>query len=104
MSKNNPVVEIYNGVIIRECNRYVFKFPAPFFKLLILESERTKLPISKILSISSTPCDACSKIDVIAYNKSDDAVKIKRGILSRHHPAGSGRPITQQAKEKIDKK
>jgi len=70
------------------------------FKILILESERTGLPISKILAFSSKPCERCSTVDVIAFNKDGDEVKIKRGILSRHMPEGNGTSIIQQANAK----
>lgn len=96
----SPIVEIYNGIPIRENNRYVIRMGAVMFKTLILESERTGFPISKILAYSSKPCDRCSMTDVIAFNKDGDEVKIKRGILSRHIPEGNGSSIIKQAHAK----
>jgi hypothetical protein len=99
MSEKNPVVEVYKGINIRKCNRYVFKMGAPMFKRLIIESEETGLPISKILAYSSRPCDRCVGIDVVAFNKVGDEVKIRRGILSQHIPENTGTSIVQQAIE-----
>jgi len=100
MAKINPVVETYRGIAIRENNRFVLRMGAVLFKTLILESERTGMPISKILAISSKPCERCLMTDVIAFNKEGDEVKIKRGILSRHIPEGNGTSIIQQANAK----
>jgi hypothetical protein len=94
---DNPIVEIYKGVTIRRYNPYQMRFSAVVFKNLILESERTGLPISKILAFSSKPCERCIGTDVIAFNKEGDEVKIKRGILSRHIPEGNGTSIIKQA-------
>lgn len=100
MAKPNPVIETYKGIQIRENNRYVFRMGPVLFKLLILESERTGLPISKILAYSSKPCERCTSIEVIAYNKEDEAVKIKRGILSNHIPESNGTSIIKQHAKK----
>jgi hypothetical protein len=99
MSEKNPVIEVYKGVNIRKCNRYVLKLGPAMFKRLIIESEETGFPISKILAYSSTPCEKCDRIDVIAFNKDGEAVKIKRGILSQHIPMGTGTSIIQQSTE-----
>lgn len=96
----NPIVEICNGITIRRSNRIQIRVGSVLFKTLILESERTGLSMSKILIYSSTPCERCSPIEVIAYNKDDEAVKIKRGILSRHIPQGSGMSIIKQHAKK----
>lgn len=98
---NNPIVEVYKGVAIRQCNTYRFRMSAAVYKMLVLESERTGLPISKILAYSSKPCERCSTVDVIAFNKDGDEVKIKRGIMSRHIPEGNGTSIIKQAHAKI---
>jgi hypothetical protein len=100
MAKNNPIVEIYKGIPIRRCNIYNIRMGAVLYKTLILESERTGLPISKILAYSSKPCERCSLTDVVAFNKEGDEIKIKRGILSRHIPEGSGTSIIKQAHAK----
>jgi len=103
MSYKNPVVEVYNGVKIRKYNTCHLKFGAAFFKFLVLESERTGMPISKILMISSQPCEVCTKISVTAFNSKDEEVQIKRGLLSRPHIENNGRSIMAQAKEKSKK-
>lgn len=100
MAKSNPVVEVYKGITIRQNNRYVFRMGAVLFKLLILESERTGIAISKILAYSSRPCESCSSIDVMTFNKEDESVKIKRGILYNHMPEGNGTSIIKQAHAK----
>lgn len=69
---------------------------AVFYKTLILESERTGLPISKILAYSSKPCERCSEVDITVFNKNDDEFKIKRGILFKNMPQGSGTGIINQ--------
>lgn len=100
MAKINPVVEIYKGITIRQCNQYQIRLSAVMFKTLILESERTGLPISKILAFSSKPCDRCVGTDVVTFNKEGEEVKVKRGILSRHIPEGNGSSIIKQAHAK----
>jgi uncharacterized protein YcbX len=97
---NNPVVEVYKGVVIRQSNLYKFRMSSTLYKMLILESERTGLPISKILAYSSKPCERCLTTDVVAFNKEGDEVKIKRGILSRHIPESNGTSIIHQAHAK----
>lgn len=100
MAKSNPVVEVYKGINIRQCNQFQIRLSAVVFKTLILESERTGLPISKILAYSSKPCERCSLTDIVAFNKDGEEVKIKRGILSRHIPEGNGTSIIKQAHAK----
>lgn len=100
MVEKNPIVEVYKGVVIRKTNLYKHRFNAVVYKLLILESERTGLPISKILAYSSKPCERCINTEVIVYNKEDEEVRIKRGILSRHIPEGNGTSIIKQAHAK----
>lgn len=94
--ENNPIVETYNGVHIRKNNVFQLRMGAVMFKTLILESERTGLPISKILAYSSKPCEQCSHIDVVVFRKGKE-INIKRGILSRHIPEGNGTSIIKQA-------
>ena len=103
MAYSNPVVEVYKGIKIRRYNTCNLKFSSAMFKMLILESERTGIPITKLLIFSSKPCEACVNTDIIVYNQEDEAVKIKRGLLSRHHPENHGRSITEQSKEKNKK-
>jgi hypothetical protein len=99
MAGGGPVLEIYKGIKIRQCNVVVLKFSAAKYKYLILESERTGLPMSKILAYSSRPCERCTQIEVVAFNKEGDEVKIKRGILSSIMSQNSGTSIIQQASE-----
>lgn len=100
MPESNPVVEVYKGVEIRKCNAVQFKLSAAAFKNLVLESERTNIPITKLLIHSSKPCERCLLIDVIAFNRDGQEFKIKRGLLSRHIPENNGRGIIKQANEK----
>jgi len=100
MPKNNPVVEVYKGIVIRKSNIYRQRFNDVKYKMLILESERTGLPISKILSLSSKPCEKCSSIEVIAYNGNSEKVTIKRGILYDNGNQRSGVSIIKQAHAK----
>jgi hypothetical protein len=99
MRDKNPVIEVYNGIPIRENNRFVMRMGPVMFKTLILESERTGLPISKILAHSSKPCEQCCNIDVVVFRKGKE-IKIKRGLLSRHIPEGNGTSIIKQAHAK----
>jgi len=100
MSTHSDVIEIYKGIEIRKCNKVRFNLSAAAFKYLILESERTNIPITKLLIYSSKPCEKCTNIDVMVFNKDGDEFKIKRGLLSRHIPENTGRGIIQQANEK----
>lgn len=100
MAKSNPVVEVYKGIVIRQSNQFQMRFSSVVFKMLILESERTGLPISKILAYSSKPCERCSAIDVISFNKEGEEIRIKRGILSRHIPQESGVSALKQVHAK----
>lgn len=96
MSINNPVLEVYKGIKIRKSNIFQYRMDAILYKTLILESERTGLPISKILAFSSKPCERCSQIDIIVYDKNDDEVRIKKGILYNNMPEGNGTSIIKQ--------
>ena len=100
MSGSRKVVEVYKGVKIREMNVINLKVSAPIFKFFVLEAERTGLPITKLLAYSGKPCEKCANIEVIAFNKEGEEIKIKRGMLSRHIPENMGRGIIQQAHEK----
>src|ERR1700722_3060098 len=99
MQERNPIIEVYNGVAIRKNNRFVMRMGPVMFKTLILESERTGLPISKIIAHSSKPCDRCCDFEVVVFRKGKE-IKIKRGILSRHIPEGNGTSIIKQANAK----
>lgn len=103
MPKTNSVLEVYKGIQIRKSNHVFLRVGAPLYKFLILESERTGIPISKILVYSDKPCEVCAKSDIIVYNKDNDQFTIKRGILARHHPENQGRSIIHHAKEKKTK-
>lgn len=100
MRNSNPIVEIYKGIIIRKSNPYKQRFNAIKYKMLILESERTGLPISKILALSSKPCENCSDVDVVAYNEKSEKIHIKRGILYDNGKQRSGVSIIKQAHAK----
>jgi|ERR1700733_2408255 len=99
MPDTNPIIEVYKGIPIRENNAFKMRLGAVMFKTLILESERTGLPISKILIHSSKPCDHCCGVDVVVFRKGKE-IKVKRGILSRHIPEGSGTSIIKQRNAK----
>lgn len=97
MPNPNPITEVYNGIPIRKCNTYLLRFDAVTWKSLILESERTGLPIRKILTYSSRPCDACKSTDVIVFERGKK-ILVKRGIFSMHIPQSSGISIIKQRK------
>lgn len=85
MPTDNPVVEIFKGIEVKRYNRIVISVDEKTFKEIITLQE-TGLSSRKILGYSSTPCKHCEKIDVIAYDRDDNEVKIKRGILSKRIP------------------
>lgn len=98
---DNPVLENYKGINIRHSNTFHMRMDGVLFKFLVLESERTGFAISKILSLSSKPCERCSNIDVISYNENDEEIKIRRGILFDYAPSkSSGTSIIKQANAK----
>lgn len=99
MANGNPILEVYNGIPIRKTNTYLLRLDAVTWKNLILESERTGLPIRKILGYSSKPCDQCIHTDVVVYTKGKE-IRIKRGIFSRHIPEGNGSSIIKQRNAK----
>lgn len=100
MLKNNPIVEVYKGIPIYKSNVYRQRFNAAKYKFLLLESDRTGLPISKLLSLSSKPCEKCANIDVVAYNDKSEKVSVKRGILYNNAGQRSGTSIIKQAHAK----
>lgn len=93
---SNPVVEIYKGIDIRKSNVYPLRLPDFLLKELIDESERTGLPISKILVLSSRPCHCCKNLTIPTENKNGEMIEIKRGILYRNHIQNSGTSILEQ--------
>lgn len=97
MPTTNPVLEVCNDIPIKKCNTYLLRFDAVTWKNLILESERTGLPIRKILTYSSRPCEACASTDVIVFEKGKE-IRVRRGIFSRHIPQSSGISIIKQRK------
>lgn len=99
MPVSNPIIEYYNGIPIRKCNTYLLRLDPVTFKNLILESERTGLPIRKILAYTSKPCDNCIGTDVVIFNKGKE-IRIKRGIFSRHIPENNGTSIIKQRNAK----
>lgn len=92
----NPVVEVFKGIEIKRFNRIVFKVDPKTFKE-ILELQDKGLSIRKILGHSATPCKHCESIDVITYNREDEEVKVKRGMLSKRIPT------THCGKNKLNK-
>lgn len=99
MAENNPIVAVYNGVPIRKCNFFKMRINPVVYKALLLESERTGLPISKILVFSSTPCARCSMEDVQVFINGE-GVKVKRGILSQNTSQTSSTSIIKQRNAK----
>lgn len=41
------------------------------------------LSVRAVLETSGRPCQCCANTDVIVFNRQNDAVKIKRGILCK---------------------
>lgn len=88
---------MYNEIPIRECNFITLRVGAVPYKRLIIECERTGLPISKILAHSSRPCNSCTNIDVLVYEKGKE-IKVTRGIFSQNISQSSGTSIIKQKK------
>lgn len=101
MPKNNDFIEIYKGVKIRKSNVIRIRVGERKFKELIDEVEKTKLSIPKIIWYSGKPCNHCKGVCVIVFNKNDDQVSIKRGILSDYTLMNSGTNIIQQNSEDL---
>ena len=101
MSNNNDYcfLETYKGIKVRKVNRVTLKFGVVDFKKIIDEvSKSEELSILKVLAYSSMPCDKCKNTNVEFYDKKDNVVKIKRGILSI--PCSNGVNIITQNKNK----
>lgn len=100
MPEPNPIVEVYNDIDIRQSNKFHLRMGPILYKILLMESERTGLPISKILAYSSQPCDCCSNKEVTVIVKGKE-IKVKRGILARHISSqSSGTSIINQHAKK----
>lgn len=64
----------------------------PIIKIRVSQTEMKKfidakedlgLSAREVLEYSGQPCECCKNTNVIIYNKHDEAVEIKRGILKR---------------------
>lgn len=99
MSKNDPVLEYCHNIPIRKSNIFQIRLTATVYKALILESERTGLPISKIIIYGSRPCERCVKEDALVFIDGEP-VRVKKGILSLWDTQLSGRSIIKQADAK----
>lgn len=75
------IVEIYKGVKIRHCNRVVLKFGIADYKKIIDSVDSTDLSIGKILAYSGQPCDRCKGLEIVVFNKKNEQVGIKKGML-----------------------
>lgn len=64
------------------------KYPRIYIRVSPQEAKMFKqfqeqgLSARDIICHSSRPCKCCQGIDVIAYDKQDNVIKIKRGILT----------------------
>jgi hypothetical protein len=99
MPENNPIVEVYNGIPIRKSNIFKIRINPVAYKALLIESETTGLPISKILVFSSIPCQRCSAEPVQVFIDGE-GVKVKRGILSLNTSQNSSTSIIKQKNAK----
>lgn len=99
MRNPNPVLEVYNGIPIRKNNIFHLRMGAVLLKTLILESERTGIPISKILVYSSQPCSNCSSKTNCVEVKGK-LICVSRGLLGRHITQPSGASIIKRANAK----
>lgn len=101
-SNENEIIEYYRGVPIRRCyQKIVLKVSVVTYKKMIDIVAETGLPMAKVLAYSGQPCEKCPNACVIAFNKNDEPVKIKRGILPI--PETNGINIIQQYKNKKTK-
>lgn len=96
MAKENPIIGTYKGVSYRHCNRVVLKFGIAAYKKIIDEVDKSGLSIQKVLAYSGKPCDRCKDIEVTFFDKEDNEVKVKRGILPI--PENNGINIIKQHK------
>ncbi|HUM53452.1 MAG TPA: hypothetical protein PK431_16660 [Chitinophagales bacterium] len=100
MAKENPIIGTYKGVSYRHCNRIVLKFGIAAFKKIIDEVDKTGLSIQKVITYSGKPCDKCKDVEVTIFDKEDNLIKVKRGILPMPETNGIN-IITQYNNKKI---
>ncbi len=94
----NPVLYQHKKVNVRRCNKVVLLFGEVAFKKMIDEVDKTGLSIHKILAYSGKPCERCKGTEVVIFDKNDNEVKIKKGLL--HIPENNGTNIIQKANAK----
>lgn len=78
---SNPIVETYKGRNIRKYNTINIRLSPTEYKKFIDAKMDYGLSERDLLEISGRPCDCCKNTDVISYDKNDDPIYIKRGIL-----------------------
>lgn len=97
MASDNPVLYQYKGVNIRKLNRVTLKLSEHHFKKIIDEVDNTGLSIHKVLAYSGKPCEKCMGTEVTAYDKNDNEIKVKKGLL--HIPENNGINIIENSKK-----
>ncbi len=96
--KPRAIIEVYKGISIRSVNVVRIGLGPVHYKRIIDESEKTGLPIPKLLAYSGKPCEKCKDVCVIIFDKEGELVHIKRGLL--HVPQSNGISIIEKAKNR----
>lgn len=78
---SNPITGNYKGRNIRKYNTIYLRLTESEYKKFIDAKEKYGLSEREILELSGKPCECCKNTEVISYNKNDDPIYIKRGIL-----------------------
>lgn len=89
-SEKNPIVEYCHGLPVRKYNFIGIRLDPISYKELIETEFATGLSQRQILGYSSLPCNCCKETFVHTYTDNKGEVKIKRGLLSKRIPNGSG--------------
>lgn len=86
MAYSNPVVEVYRGIEIRKYPDLHIRIDQFTMKEIIDAMLDTDMNIRQVLGYSAKCCSHCIGTKVEVYNKHDQVVEIKKGILSKRIP------------------
>lgn len=73
----------YRGHILKPYNRIYLRVSQFEFKKFIDAKLDLGLSAREFLEYSGKPCEHCINTEVLVYDKDDNAIKVKRGILCK---------------------
>jgi len=84
--ESNSVAYVYRGIEIQKYPRINIRVDQITMQEIIDASIESGMSYREILGYSSRPCECCQNKGVVVFDRKDQKITIKRGILSKRIP------------------